>query len=380
MNINVKNKMTEMVNEKLEQIEQLELNSLKEQVVDTIVDLVNQANSIEKENSSVEETFVYENVGNPKDLIAEIDKKAGEARTKYKELKQMKQSQFWTIGRNKEKVEKSQEVLGEVIDAIDNNANATKALFNAQTKMAQFSKKLYKIGIMSIAANRMVVREVKLRLENASQTELSQLARQELESVIKELQQQQNIENKIDNNHRETLLKFEETSNAIHNNKEFYIKELNIVKELHGLLKKQVDENNGKALSKLEEINNVIRNNKEAFVKELNIIKEQYSLLEKQVDDNNGKAFSKLEEINNIIHNNKELFVKELDIVKELYNLLEKQVNENNKLLNSRMVNFDKRLELLENTTFFDSSIYKIVLAIAAFGAFILSVLQYLSL
>ena len=213
----------------------------------------------------------------------------------------MKQSHFWTIGRNKAKVEKSQEVIGEIIDAVDNNANATKALFNAQVDMAIFSKKLYGIGLMSIVANRMVVREVKLRLKNASEKELSDLARQELESVIYELQKQENIEKKIDDNHKKLIIKIEEVHNIINNDKEFFENELNDVKNKSEESAKQVDEISRDTFARITELKKVLSENKELLTKELCIINEKYEQLTKQVDENNKQSLAKLEETYRII-------------------------------------------------------------------------------
>lgn len=364
---NVKNVNTELV----------DLNNLKELVVDTIATLVTQANSIEKENST-ESIFKYENIESPTDYIGKTDEKAVEARNKFNELKQMKQSHFWTIGRNKAKVEKSQEVISEIIDAVDNNANATKALFNAQVDMAIFSKKLYSIGLMGIVANRMVVREVKLRLKNASEEELSDLARQELESVIYELQKQENIEKKIDDNHKKLTIKIEKVHNIINNDKEFFENELNDVKNKSEKSAKQVDEISRDTFARITELNKVLSENKELLTKELCIINEKYEQIAKQVDENNKQSLAKFEETYRIIYDNKNLLIKELDFVKELYHKLTNQMDESYRLIESYRDNYNRRLDILEKKTFFDSLSYKIILAIVVFAAFILSLLPHL--
>ena len=120
------------------------------------------------------------------------------ARKGYEELKNMPNSHFWTIGRNKAKTEQTQKVVEYAIDAIDNNALATKALFNNQILLANASKQLYALGVMGIASNRIVVREIRLRLKNASQEELDDLARKELENVVNELEKQKALEEKVD--------------------------------------------------------------------------------------------------------------------------------------------------------------------------------------
>lgn len=363
---NVKNVNTELP----------DLNNLKEQVIDTIATLVTQANSIEKQNST-ESIFRYENIENPTDYIGKTDEKAVEARKKFGELKQMKQARFFTIGRNKAKVEKTQEIIGEIIEAVNNNANATKALFNAQAEMAVFSKKLYGIGLMSIVANRMVIREVKLRLKNASKEELSDLARQELESVIYELQKQENIEKKIDDNYKELNGKIEDAHNLIIKRNESLKNELNIIKDKSERFEKQVNEKAKETFAKIVGLSKVINENKEELFKELYATNEKYGELVKQIDENNKQSLAKFEETYKFIDDNRSLFMKELEIVKEHNNQLTNQVNENYMQIKSIIDNYSKKLELLEKKTFFDSLFYKIILAIVAFGTFILSVFPH---
>ena len=182
---------------------------LEKKAIDTIIALVNQANNIASENSSVEERQKYV-VENADTCIDKTDKSSKNAIVNYDKLKGMKQSHFWTIGRNKAKVGQTQEVLNDIIDAIKNNANATKALFNDQTKLAELQKKLYGISLMGIASNRIVIREIKLRLENASKEELSELARQELENTVYELEKQLKLEEKIDDINNEINRKIDE--------------------------------------------------------------------------------------------------------------------------------------------------------------------------
>jgi CRISPR/Cas system CSM-associated protein Csm2 small subunit len=166
------------------QTEVIDEKELEKRAIDTITTLVNQANIISTENIPVDEMILYEDVDDPKTYIGKIEEHESKAKENYTELEKMKKAHFWTIGRNKAKVEQTQIVLEDIIKAINNNANATKALFNKYAKLAEYSNILYGIGIMGIASNRIVVREIKKRLEHASQEELNELARHELESVV----------------------------------------------------------------------------------------------------------------------------------------------------------------------------------------------------
>ena len=214
-------KQHEVINdvEPVAQIEVLDEKELEKRATDTIVALVNQAKVI-----SAEDSVLYEDVDDPKSYIAKIEDHENNAKEKFDKLKKMKEPKFWTIGRNKAKIEQTQDILDDIINAVNNNANATKALFNNQVKLEVFSKKLYAIGIMGIASNRIVVREIKKRLEHASQEELNELARHELEYVVNELQQQQRLEMKVDENHLCVLKQLESANDKVKSNRDYFEK------------------------------------------------------------------------------------------------------------------------------------------------------------
>ena len=74
-----------------------------------------------------------------------------------------------------------------------NLAEAQKRFFDYQKREGKILKGLYGLGISNMAANRTVVRELQLRLQGASEEEISDLARQEILNVIKQLKAQEDI-------------------------------------------------------------------------------------------------------------------------------------------------------------------------------------------
>lgn len=290
MNTTDETKQSEMVNavEPATLTEELDEKELEKRTTETIVALVNQANVISAENSSIEETPLYEGVNDPKQYIDKIAEHEFKAKENYAKLEQMKKAHFWTIGRNKAKVEQTQEVLDDIIEAVNNNANATKALFNNQVKLAIFSKKLYAIGIMGIASNRLVVREIKKRLEHASQEELNELARHELESVVNELQQQQRLEKKVDENHLCVLKELESANNKINNNRDYSEKKFEEVKDELASLEKQYQAsiNNQEKSNKAfhSEMQNLFSKKGEDLDKELKRMKEIHDCFKKDLN------------------------------------------------------------------------------------------------
>jgi len=144
---------------------------------------------------------MYSEVGDPRMHIDTACSKAKQSRdqyTDYKNLPAIKWYSFNKTGKRQIKEEKRDEILENLMDAVDGNAEASKYLFNEVVHLSTFSKELYALGLMGVAANRIVVREIKARLEKASQEEIDDLARQELESVMNELIRQKAIEDKIE--------------------------------------------------------------------------------------------------------------------------------------------------------------------------------------
>lgn len=77
--------------------------------------------------------------------------------------------------------------------ALSSQAKLQEISFKFQTRLAEITKYLFGLGVSNLALNRSVVRELELRLSNASAEELSDLARQETLNVIRQLKAQEDI-------------------------------------------------------------------------------------------------------------------------------------------------------------------------------------------
>ena len=135
-----------------------------------------------------------------------IDKTADAAKNalaRYDENKNMPQLKWYKfaekIKQKNQKEENQREIINELITAVDNNAEASKLLFNYIIHLSTYSRKLLALGLGGIACNRIVVREVRARMKDASESEIDQLAQQELLLVLDELEKQNALEIKIDN-------------------------------------------------------------------------------------------------------------------------------------------------------------------------------------
>ena len=84
----------------------------------------------------------------------------------------------------------------DLANAQESAMNAQKLQFDYQQKLADITKFLFRLGLTNIAMNRVVVEELEYKLRNATQEELDDLARAEIENLLKRLKMQQDIDQK----------------------------------------------------------------------------------------------------------------------------------------------------------------------------------------
>ncbi|MDR1895822.1 MAG: hypothetical protein LBR10_03425 [Prevotellaceae bacterium] len=90
-------------------------------------------------------------------------------------------------------IEELQSAGVDLAEAVVSEAEAQKISFEFQTKLAEITKYIFGLGVSNIASNRSVVRELELKLKGASEEELTELARQEITNVIRQLKAQEDI-------------------------------------------------------------------------------------------------------------------------------------------------------------------------------------------
>jgi hypothetical protein len=130
------------------------------------------------------------------DKLNELDKKVTEAikaADKAKDSANAAKEKSAGFGKKKAAIEELQSAGIGLADAVQSGAEAQKISFEFHRKLADITKYLFRLGVSNIASNRFVIRELELKLQGASKEELSELARQELISVIKQLREQEDI-------------------------------------------------------------------------------------------------------------------------------------------------------------------------------------------
>ena len=148
-------------------------------------------------------------IGNTFKHIYEVDRKISNAVSRTEEAKKLadeasQKNAGWSFfgSDKKEAIEALQSAAISQANALSDSVDANKELFNNQKKMSEALRYLFGLGVANMAANRTVVRELELKLKNASQEELSELARQEITNVILQLRAQEDMQYKLENHDR----------------------------------------------------------------------------------------------------------------------------------------------------------------------------------
>lgn len=147
-------------------------------------------------SDSVEESQVpsivqseFTELGKLKENLALATRKAQDAHQSAERAKSKSAGLF----QKREAIELLQSATADLADAQVSAAEAQELSFKYQEKLAQITKYLFGLGVSNIAVNRMVVRELELKLRGASQEELDDLTRKEVAGVIKQLKAQEDI-------------------------------------------------------------------------------------------------------------------------------------------------------------------------------------------
>lgn len=96
-------------------------------------------------------------------------------------------------GNTKDIIEDTQEAVENLAAAQQVSVSALTKSFEFQKKLAETSRYLFQLGCANVAINRIAVRAIELKLSGASKSKLSELARQEMLSVVKQLKEQEDI-------------------------------------------------------------------------------------------------------------------------------------------------------------------------------------------
>lgn len=95
-------------------------------------------------------------------------------------------------------IEALQKALDPIIDALDGQTDIADNLSDSIRAISDATRFLFVLGVSNMAANRMVIRELELKLSNATKEQLSALAQQELQNVLDQIKAQQHVLEKLE--------------------------------------------------------------------------------------------------------------------------------------------------------------------------------------
>lgn len=300
-------------------------------------------NNLLQQNFSIEQLPTI--IGDTYKNITEVDRKISNAVSKAEEAKALadiasKKEAGWSFfgGDKKEAIEALQSAAISQANALSDSVDANKQLFENQKKMSDALRYLFGLGVANMAANRTVVRELELKLQNASKEELSELARQEITNVILQLRAQEDMQYKLENHNR-------------------------ILREHKGEIDKILGEIN-------------------SFEERCKVILERTETLQDDVSKKEKELADRFEDEKRHIKEEVNLLAKKLhDDISKLSDQLSASID--NKVTSALQVTEPRLLSLeqyrqheIENRTFFDTKLYKAMVGIISVSALIVSLLN----
>ena len=298
--------------------------------------------NLPQQNISIEQLPTI--IGNTFKHISEVDRKISNAVSRAEEAKKLadeasQKNAGWSFfgSDKKEAIEALQSAAISQANALSDSVDANKELFNNQKKMSEALRYLFGLGVANIAANRTVVRELELKLKNASQEELSELARQEITNVILQLRAQEDMQYKLENHDR-------------------------ILREHKGEIDKILGEINSfeerckEVLGRTEMLQNDVESKEKEltnnFIEEKRHIQEELKLLSRKLHDDIS-----------ILSN-------------QLSASMDNKVTSALQVTEPRLLSLEQyRQHEIDNRTFFDTKLYKAMVGIISVSALIVSLL-----
>ena len=299
--------------------------------------------NLPQQNISIEQLPTI--IGNTFKHISEVDRKISNAVSRAEEAKKLadeasQKNAGWSFfgSDKKEAIEALQSAAISQANALSDSVDANKELFNNQKKMSEALRYLFGLGVANIAANRTVVRELELKLKNASQEELSELARQEITNVILQLRAQEDMQYKLENHDR-----------ILREHKVDIDKILGEIDSFEERCKDILD----RTETLQDDVSKKEKELADRFEDEKRHIKEEVNLLAKKLHDD----ISKLSD--------------------QLSASIDNKVTSALQVTEPRLLSLEQyRQHEIENRTFFDTKLYKAMVGIISVSALIVSLLN----
>jgi hypothetical protein len=298
--------------------------------------------------------------------IGEIDKKIKEAdenaKSAQESANEAAEKKAGIFGK-REAIEALQAAVVNQATALISSVNANKELFKNQKEMIGAIRNLFCLGVTSLAANRSVVRELEIKLKDASEEELSELAKKEIKTVILQLRAQEDMLKKLDNHdeifreHKQELEKVKDRFD------EFHTYTLSEIESIRSTINNKISE----LSQEFGKHNSLLKSDIDGLAEEMNV---KVLNFEQDLVSQSDKLKSDIKNLNEGLNS------KMQSISNELEESADKKVSSAYSALDPRIIDLEQYKETeLARKTILDTRFYKIIIGIIAIAALICSLI-----
>lgn len=212
----------------------------------------------------VDESQLPSIIAEQMDKLKEVEENINKAVNTALEAKQKAENAKVSAGffKKKQAIELLQDAAQGLAEAQISATDAQKILFEYQKELTKITKYLFGLGISNISTNRIIVKELQQKLQGASDEEISEMAKQELISIVTQLKAQEDVYNRLDNlseNCKDHEKRIKKNSSDITNNNNTLsgkIKECRIYnKNIETRFREKLDENKKEQNKRICDIN-----------------------------------------------------------------------------------------------------------------------------
>lgn len=318
-------------------------------------------------------SIITEQVDSLKDFEEKKKEAEKEAENAKKAADKAKNIQLKWYKSDKNAIENLQDACSQLSNAMKALVEAQEKAFQSQEKITKVSKFLLGLGLTNVASNRMVIRELEMRLKDASEEQIDELARQELENVVKQLKAQEDMQSRIEK-HANALHEHDDKFVSIDESLKQQERNVTVLEEDIETLKKDTEQYVYNITQALENFSKMLKDERQN-------IEEQKILVQKHMEESE----SELEEsVKSLAKQTNDWLHLEMDNIKKANHTYKiKLDNEFLKLgrdtssqlstVNHRINSLSHRIDIMSKKTFLDTSVYKILVGLFALFSFIIS-------
>ena len=274
---------------------------------------------------------------------------------------------------DKNAIESLQTACSQLSEATTAMVDAQEKAFLSQKKLAEVSKFLLGLGLTNVASSRMVIRVLELRLKNASEEQIDELARQELENVVKQLKAQEDMQSRIEK-HANALLEHDRCFVSTNETLKQHQKDISVLSDDIVSLRKDTEQYVYNITQALENFSKKIKDECKNIEEQRLLVQKQMKDCESQLEDsfksltaqNSDWLNSEMNDIKKVNHQYK------VELEKDLLEL-KKDTSNNLTSIRHKIDSLSHNVKVLSKKTFLDTYAYKILIGLLALFSFVVS-------